>query len=284
MPNQANWQPPVPPPVNPRQKEVHFFVSDELPAVGEIGEAFIITGKGQSVSAVVRWTGTAWVSIAGDNTGKLPFGAIPAPSGTHMGGVHQCSPTSHKFATGIGANGNVTLARPDASDITNLPAGPTGPTGAKGDTGSTGSQGTTGATGSTGSQGVAGPTGNTGATGATGAQGIQGIQGVVGPTGPAGPQVAAMGRVTMTFAYQTGAEGDTARVTVPAAWVAADSVIISEISGLATADHDPEDAVIEGLQVRVVNLVNGVSFDLEAYAPNGAWGDYKASWLAVHSV
>lgn len=79
---------------------------------------------------------------------------------------------------------------------------------------------------------------------------------------------------TVDFGFASGLEGDVATVTVPATWVTAGSKIVCVPAGGTTADHEPEDAVIEGIVANATNLVAGVSFDIEACAPQGTWGRY----------
>jgi hypothetical protein len=79
---------------------------------------------------------------------------------------------------------------------------------------------------------------------------------------------------TVNFGFPTGSEGDTATVTVAAPWVTPTSTIVCMPAGVATADHDPEDATVEGISAVVTNIVAGTGFDIEATAPNGTWGQY----------
>jgi hypothetical protein len=76
---------------------------------------------------------------------------------------------------------------------------------------------------------------------------------------------------TVDFGATEGA-GD-ASVDVAATWVTASSVIVVS-PGAATADHDAEDALIEGLTASVTALSAGVGFTITAHAPNGTWGQY----------
>lgn len=75
--------------------------------------------------------------------------------------------------------------------------------------------------------------------------------------------------------------GDTdVMTTVAVAWVAAGTEIVVT-AGDATADHDIEDAALEGLLFSVGNRVPGVSFDLYAYAPDGTFGQFKVNCVGV---
>lgn len=62
--------------------------------------------------------------------------------------------------------------------------------------------------------------------------------------------------------------------TVSATWVTSASVILCTPSGTATADHDPEDYILEGITACVTNIVDGVSFDVLAGCPSGTYGDF----------
>lgn len=83
------------------------------------------------------------------------------------------------------------------------------------------------------------------------------------------------------FGFASGGEGDVARVTVAASWVDADTLIACVPAAAATADHDPEDAVLEQIQAYATNIVPGASFDIEAVAPEGSWGRYLITAIAV---
>lgn len=82
-------------------------------------------------------------------------------------------------------------------------------------------------------------------------------------------------QVEVDFGFSTGNEGDIARTTVTGqVWVTSGSVVLCNPFGGATADHSPDDAIIEGLVAYAENLVPGTGFDVVAYAPNGSWGRY----------
>lgn len=59
------------------------------------------------------------------------------------------------------------------------------------------------------------------------------------------------------------------------AWVTASSRILLSAGGESTADHDPEDALIEGVTAIATNLVAGVGFDVIAHSPDGSSGTYR---------
>lgn len=96
------------------------------------------------------------------------------------------------------------------------------------------------------------------------------------------PQNTRMSTAEVDFGFEAGGgEGDTATVTVAANWVSTNSIIQVQPSGIASADHDPEDGLYEEVSAIPVNIVPGVSFDILAYAPNGTWGRYEMSYIAL---
>lgn len=62
-------------------------------------------------------------------------------------------------------------------------------------------------------------------------------------------------------------------------WVTAGSFITCEVLGITTADHTPEDAIIEGVQFRIDNVVAGTGFDIMGHAPEGTYGKYTVKCL-----
>ena len=58
-------------------------------------------------------------------------------------------------------------------------------------------------------------------------------------------------------------------------WVTADSFIACKVLGNTTADHDAEDAILEGVRFEINNIVAGVGFDIIGHAPEGTYGKYK---------
>lgn len=82
-------------------------------------------------------------------------------------------------------------------------------------------------------------------------------------------------QVEVDFGFSSGNEGDIARTTVTGqSWVTGSSVILCNPFGGATADHSPDDAIVEGLVAYAENIVVGVGFDVVAYAPQNTWGRY----------
>lgn len=80
------------------------------------------------------------------------------------------------------------------------------------------------------------------------------------------------------FGFDSGLEGDLATTVVTGqAWVTSTSVITCSPAGIATPDHDPDDAWAERIQGSVRALVPGVGFTVVATAANEngtTWGKY----------
>ena len=63
------------------------------------------------------------------------------------------------------------------------------------------------------------------------------------------------------------------------AWATADSFITCKVLGLTSADHSPEDAIIEGVRFEINSIVPGVGFDIIGHAPEGTYGKYQIKCL-----
>jgi len=81
-------------------------------------------------------------------------------------------------------------------------------------------------------------------------------------------------QVTVDFGFPTGNEGDTATFTVNTTWASTSRRIVCLAFGGTTADHDPDDAIVEGIVAFSQNIVEGISFDVVSYAPQNSWGKY----------
>jgi len=68
------------------------------------------------------------------------------------------------------------------------------------------------------------------------------------------------------FGFASGNEDGTASVTVAASWVTATSRILCSPAAVATADHDPDDIMVEGIMAYAANIIAGVGFDILAFA------------------
>lgn len=89
------------------------------------------------------------------------------------------------------------------------------------------------------------------------------------------------GQVEVDFAHADGGESDLASVTVAATWVTNSSVILCNAAGVATPDHDAEDAALEGITAIAANLNEGVGFDVIARASLGSWGRFNINIMGV---
>lgn len=89
------------------------------------------------------------------------------------------------------------------------------------------------------------------------------------------------GQVAVDFGSASGGESPLAFVSVSAPWVTDASVILCNAAGVATPDHDPEDAALEGITAVAANLNEGVGFDVIAHAPQGSWGRFKINIIGV---
>jgi hypothetical protein len=106
--------------------------------------------------------------------------------------------------------------------------------------------------------------------------------GTQGPPGTGGggstPHTA---QATVDFGHASGGEADLASITVAAAWVTGSSVIVCTAAGVATPDHDAEDAALEGISAVAANLNEGVGFDVIARAREGSWGRFNINIMGV---
>ena len=62
-------------------------------------------------------------------------------------------------------------------------------------------------------------------------------------------------------------------------WASASSFITCKVMGLTSADHTAEDAIIEGVQFEINNIVGGTGFDIIGYAPEETYGKYTIECL-----
>ena len=105
------------------------------------------------------------------------------------------------------------------------------------------------------------------------------MKGADGATGPAG---GVFGSTIADFGSSDngGADAMSVTVTVAAAWVTSTSYPIVEIG--PGGDHlDADDLTSEEVYALVTNIVIGVSFDIEVFAPNGTWGQWLVNWGAA---
>lgn len=79
----------------------------------------------------------------------------------------------------------------------------------------------------------------------------------------------------LDFGFETSQEGDTATITVLDSAVTSTTKIHCELDITPTTDHTIEDGLIEDIKAMVTEIVDGVSYTITAYAPNGTWGKYN---------
>lgn len=84
----------------------------------------------------------------------------------------------------------------------------------------------------------------------------------------------------LDFGFPDGNEGDLATTTVSASWVTATSRITCLSSPSASADHSTDETVAEDIRFSAVNIIAGVSFDVQGYAPQGTWGRHNCSVIS----
>lgn len=80
--------------------------------------------------------------------------------------------------------------------------------------------------------------------------------------------------VPIDFGFNSGVEETTVIVTQMYSYVTSVSKITCQVVAGSSGDHDPEDAISEGLIARAINIVPGLSFDVMCKAPEGTWGRY----------
>lgn len=62
-------------------------------------------------------------------------------------------------------------------------------------------------------------------------------------------------------------------------WVTENHYIQCRTMGLSSADHDAEDAIIEGVRFEINNVVVGTGFDIIGHAPEGTYGKYMVKCI-----
>jgi hypothetical protein len=58
-------------------------------------------------------------------------------------------------------------------------------------------------------------------------------------------------------------------------WVTNNMFLNCKVLGLTSADHTPEDAILEGVNFEINNILGGTGFDVIGHAPNGTYGKYS---------
>lgn len=88
------------------------------------------------------------------------------------------------------------------------------------------------------------------------------------------------GTAVMSFPA-AGAQEDASKVTtVLNALITAANLKSVSFMPIVSADHDSlDDFAWDGLTFNIENIIDNVSFDIRATAPNGTWGDYNIKYL-----
>lgn len=69
-------------------------------------------------------------------------------------------------------------------------------------------------------------------------------------------------------------EANSVAYTIADTRITTSNVIIPSLAYYDTADHTAEEALCEGITLCASNVVDGVSYDIIAFAPNCTWGRY----------
>jgi hypothetical protein len=62
-------------------------------------------------------------------------------------------------------------------------------------------------------------------------------------------------------------------------WVTNSMFLNCKVLGLTSADHTPEDAILEGVKFEINNILGGTGFDIIGHAPEGTYGKYTVKCL-----
>jgi hypothetical protein len=62
-------------------------------------------------------------------------------------------------------------------------------------------------------------------------------------------------------------------------WVTENMFLSCKVLGLTSADHTPEDAILEGVNFEINNILGGTGFDIIGNAPEGTYGKYTVKCL-----
>jgi len=87
--------------------------------------------------------------------------------------------------------------------------------------------------------------------------------------------------VEVDFGAPGATEDGATKAIVSATWVTSTTKLIVSPSGAATADHDPEDYVLEGVFGVPDLIVDGVGFTLRAGCSDTTFGKYNFNIIGV---
>jgi hypothetical protein len=62
-------------------------------------------------------------------------------------------------------------------------------------------------------------------------------------------------------------------------WVTSSMFLNCKVLGLTSADHTPEDAILEGVRFEINNILGGTGFDIIGHASEGTYGKYTVKCL-----
>jgi hypothetical protein len=62
-------------------------------------------------------------------------------------------------------------------------------------------------------------------------------------------------------------------------WVSENMFLSCKVLGLTSADHTPEDAILEGVRFEINNILGGTGFDIIGHASEGTYGKYTIKCL-----
>lgn len=89
------------------------------------------------------------------------------------------------------------------------------------------------------------------------------------------------GMTIVNFGFQTSGEGDFTASTISNSNVNQNSNILFKLS--ASTDHpNTEESLLEGIYFKESDIIDGVSFVLNAYANNSTWGEYNVIYKIIN--
>lgn len=89
------------------------------------------------------------------------------------------------------------------------------------------------------------------------------------------------GTTSLDFGFSNGLEGDYTMTGVTNPNITSDSQVL--INVIPSTDHNEiEDSLLDGLDFRVSNIIDGVGFDIHSYAKNGSWGIYNIRYKIIN--
>jgi hypothetical protein len=89
------------------------------------------------------------------------------------------------------------------------------------------------------------------------------------------------GLTSLDFGFTDGLEGDYVSTAITNSNILTTSQVLINI--LPSTDHnESEDSLLDGLNFRISDIVNGVGFNINCYASNGTWGIYNLSYKIIN--